>query len=173
MPCDNSLVILPAPPRLPPTSGRAPPAADHRNRRSGELQGSKITGEVVHNRASRVELDCHQQSADIGRYRRHLFNTHNDILTRQSVVQLVVQQVHNKWSLGVRLTREPTLVVREARSDERRDDVDDTAPRSVVRYDDRLSLLTRRRVASPSPSFRHVAVVTSSSRYRGRCWGRV
>jgi len=50
VPCDNSLVILPAPPRLPPTSGRAPPAADHRNRRSGELQGSKLTGEVVHNR---------------------------------------------------------------------------------------------------------------------------
>jgi len=35
--------------RLPLTSGRAPPAADHRNRRSGELQGSKLTGEVVHN----------------------------------------------------------------------------------------------------------------------------
>ena len=37
-------------PRLPPTFDRAPPAADHGNRRSGELQGSKLTGEVVHNR---------------------------------------------------------------------------------------------------------------------------
>jgi len=47
VPCDNSLVILPAYANL---CGRAPPAADHRNRRSGELQGSKLTGEVVHNR---------------------------------------------------------------------------------------------------------------------------